>query len=92
MMIPLVLVPIITVRVGCLHRLLFDPAVDVYPREPPSPANLEGRDFFGGSQPVDRPFGDLQIGRDLLNGEDLALAGTGWHCDVMVRLGQTTTE
>lgn len=58
------------------YRLLLDPAVDVGARKPPRPSNLEGGDLLGGSQPVDRPFGDLQVFRDLLNGEDLALAGT----------------
>jgi len=42
----------------------------------PPPSHLEGGNLLGSSQSVDRPLRDLQVVGDLLDGEDLALAGT----------------
>lgn len=59
----------------CFHRLLFDPAVDIYrgfpmPRQPRKPG------FFYDSKAVDSSFRDLQTGGNLINGEDI---DPRWH-------------
>src|SRR5690606_758434 len=62
-------------------RLLLNPFSDLRLGEPPCPTNLERGDLLGRGQPVDRPLRDLQELCDLLEGEDLALAGTCRHGD-----------
>lgn len=64
-----------------LRCLLPDPPVDVGARESPRPTYLECRNFLGSCEPVDGPFCDLQEVGNLLDGEDLALAGIGRHSD-----------
>src|SRR3546814_5285455 len=60
-------------------RLLLNPFSDLRLGEPPCPTNLERGDLLGCGQPVDRPVRYLQELCDLLEVEDLALAGTCRH-------------
>ena len=48
-----------------------NPSLDVETHKPPHPADLERRNLLGLRQPVDRPFFNLEIARDFLDGEDV---------------------
>src|SRR6218665_3816890 len=61
--------------------LLLGRAIDIDTREPPYPADLEGRDLLGGCEPVDRSLRDFQVAGDLPAGEDFALVGVCGHGD-----------
>lgn len=65
----------------CWCCLLPNPVVDVGTRKAPRPTHLERRNLLGSSEPVDGPFRDLQEVGDLLDGEDLILAGIHRHSD-----------
>src|SRR5690606_6912423 len=48
--------------VQTVHRLLFDPHIDVSAREAPCPSDLKGRDLLGCCQAIDRSLTYLQVG------------------------------
>src|SRR6218665_2243416 len=58
--------------------LLLNPAIDIDTREPPYPADSEGRDLLGGCGPVDRSLRDFQVVGALPARGDFALVGAGW--------------
>ena len=58
----------------CFGGLTLDPVIDVSLRIPPHSTHLELRNFLGLRQPVDRPFLNLEIARDFLDGENVFLA------------------
>src|SRR6218665_3929827 len=68
--------------------LLLNPAIDIDTREPPYPADSEGRALLGGCGPVDRSLRDFQVVVALPDGEGFALVGAGGHGDRWSRPGK----